>query len=136
MKAPWIVEGCALYTKRLTHSCHFTERILAPGAEAEEHVRITQALSKLSGSVVLLDERGANMTSKEFSSFLGKRRDRGETLIFVLGGAYGVGADIRAKGYETIALSRMTFPHELCKLVFLEQLYRAYTILEGRGYHH
>ena len=99
-------------------------------------MRIEQGLKKLSGIILLLDERGTEMTSKEFASFLIKKRENGDTLIFVLGGAYGVGEEIRAKGYQTIALSRMTLPHELCKLVFLEQLYRAHTILEGRGYHH
>ena len=85
---------------------------------------------------MLLDELGEEMTSKEFAQWIGKKRDTGETLTFVIGGAYGVDERIRKSAKKIIAISRMTLPHELCKLMFLEQLYRAHTILEGRGYHH
>ena len=136
VKIPWIKEGCDVFAERISHSCDFSERILSAGEKMDEHVRLEQALEKTSGTVILLDELGTEMTSKEFSAFLGKKHDAGEAVTFVIGGAYGVSPIVRSTATKAIALSRMTLPHELCKLVFLEQLYRAHTILEGRGYHH
>ena len=136
IKTSWIKDGCEVFTERIGHSCDFSERILTAGEQTDEYMRLEQALGKVTGTIVLLDELGAEQTSKEFAAFLGKKRDLGEPVTFVIGGAYGLGDRVRAMGYKTIALSRMTFPHELCKLIFLEQLYRAQSILEGRGYHH
>lgn len=136
IKTSWIKDGCEVFTERLSHSCDFSERVLSSGEEKDEHERISQALEKTSGTIVLLDELGDEMTSREFAQWIGKKRDTGDTLTFVLGGAYGVDQRIRQSAKKIIALSKMTLPHELCKLMFLEQLYRAHTILEGRGYHH
>ncbi len=136
IKTSWIKEGCELFTHRIGHSCDFSERILSSGEAKDEHERIFQALEKTSGTIVLLDELGDEMTSREFAQWIGKKQDIGEALTFVLGGAYGVDDRIKKSAKKIIALSRMTLPHELCKLMFLEQLYRAHTILEGRGYHH
>ncbi len=110
--------------------------MLSSGEAKDEHARIAQALEKTSGIIVLLDELGDEMTSRAFAEWIGKKRDLGDTLTFVLGGAYGFHDQIRKSAKKIIALSRMTLPHELCKLMYLEQLYRAHTILEGRGYHH
>ncbi len=136
IKTSWIKDGCELFADRLSHSCDFSERILSSGEAKGEHERIAEALEKTLGTIVLLDELGEEMTSKEFAQWIGKKRDTGETLTFVIGGAYGVDERIRKSAKKIIAISRMTLPHELCKLMFLEQLYRAHTILEGRGYHH
>lgn len=136
VKTPWIKDGCDVFTERLSHSCDFSERVLSSGEAKDEHGRIAQALGKTSGTIVLLDELGDEMTSREFAQWIGKKRDTGEALTFVLGGAYGFDDAIRKSAKKMMALSRMTLPHELCKLMFLEQLYRAHTILEGRGYHH
>lgn len=136
IKTTWIKEGCDVFSERLSHSCDFSERILSSGEAKDEHERTFQALEKTSGMIVLLDELGEEMTSKEFAQWIGKKRDIGEPLTFVLGGAYGVDDRMRKSAKKIIALSKMTLPHELCKLMFLEQLYRAHTILEGRGYHH
>ncbi len=136
IKTPWIKDGCEVFAERLSHSCDFSERVLSSGEAKDEHERTFQAFEKTSGTVVLLDELGQEMTSKEFAEWIGKKRDIGEALTFVLGGAYGVDDRIRKSAKKIIALSKMTLPHELCKLMFLEQLYRAHTILEGRGYHH
>lgn len=136
IKTSWIKEGCDVFTERLSHSCDFSERILSSGEAKDEHERIAEALEKTSGMIVLLDELGDEMTSKEFAQWIGKKRDVGEALTFVIGGAYGVDDTIRKSAKKILCISRMTLPHELCKLMFLEQLYRAHTILEGRGYHH
>lgn len=87
---------------------------------------------KQTGSYVLLDEKGKEFTSEEFAGFL---KDR-ENIDFVLGGAYGVSNEVRENAGYIIALSRMTFTHEMARLFFIEQLYRAVTILKGMRYHH
>lgn len=136
VKTAWIKEGCELYQDRLRRACDFSERVIKSGAAAEEHERILQALSKVQGAIVILDETGKEHSSRGFAGWLGKTRDAGMPVTFVLGGAYGFSDEIRQKGSLVLRLSSMTFPHELCKLVFLEQLYRAYEILKGSGYHH
>ncbi|MFO0754003.1 MAG: 23S rRNA (pseudouridine(1915)-N(3))-methyltransferase RlmH [Thermodesulfovibrionales bacterium] len=87
---------------------------------------------KQTQSYVLLDERGKELTSREFARFL---EERGK-VDFVIGGAYGVSGEVREKADAVVALSKMTFTHEMVRVVFLEQLYRAMTILKGREYHH
>lgn len=136
VKTGWIREGCDVFAGRIGHSCDFSERVLSPGSETEENDGILKALEKTEGVIVILDERGKEFSSSEFASWIEKRKDEGSPVTFVLGGAYGLDERVRAKGTLVLRLSRMTFPHELCKLVFLEQLYRAQTILAGSGYHH
>ncbi|MFH2095005.1 MAG: 23S rRNA (pseudouridine(1915)-N(3))-methyltransferase RlmH [Bacteroidota bacterium] len=85
----------------------------------------------------LLDERGKEYSSAEFAGFIEKEMIRGvKTLVFVVGGAYGCSPDVRKKASGKISLSRMTFPHDIIRLIFTEQLYRALTILRGESYHH
>jgi 23S rRNA (pseudouridine1915-N3)-methyltransferase len=125
-----------MFTGRLEKQCDFSERILSAGAKEEENERLLAALAKIDGVIVVLDERGKELLSTEFASWIGKKRDLGDSITFVLGGAFGLDDRIRSKAQLVFSLSRMTFPHELCKLVFLEQLYRAHSILAGSGYHH
>ncbi len=80
----------------------------------------------------LLDEKGKQYTSVEFARFL----QENEQVEFVLGGAFGVSDEVRQKSKGSIALSKMTLTHEMARLLFLEQLYRAFTILKGKEYHH
>ncbi len=136
IKTRWIKEGCEVYAERIGHSCDCSERILSAGSESDEHGRLLAALEKTTGFIVMLDERGKEFSSTEFATWIGKKKDIGSSVTFVLGGAYGLGDRVRSKASLIMSLSRMTLPHELCKLMFLEQLYRAQTILEGRGYHH
>jgi 23S rRNA (pseudouridine1915-N3)-methyltransferase len=136
VKTPWIKDGCEVFIDRLSHSCDFSERILSAGSKEEENDRVLKALEDTKGTIVLLSHRGREHASDEFASWLGKKRDLGEPLTFVLSGAYGADERVFAKAHLALSLSRMTFPHELCKLVFLEQLYRAHSILAGSGYHH
>jgi 23S rRNA (pseudouridine1915-N3)-methyltransferase len=136
IKTSWIKEGCDLYTERLSHLCDFRPKVLTAGRSEEEDERIQAAVEKAEGKVVLLDERGREMDSTQFAGWLGLHRDRGQTVTFVIGGAYGFSDALRAKKLDSIALSSMTFTHELAQLVFVEQLYRAHGILAGSGYHH
>lgn len=96
-------------------------------------------LKKLESSdfVVLLDEHGKELTSVGFSQFMQQQMLRGtKRLVFLIGGAYGFSEEVYKRGNFKIALSQMTFPHILTRLIFAEQLYRAMTILKGEPYHH
>lgn len=136
IKSPWIADGCSMYIDRLRKQCDFSERILSAGTKEEENDRLLAALQKIDGVIVALDDRGKEFSSVEFASWIGKKRDIGDPVTFVLGGAFGLDDRVRSKADVVLSLSRMTFPHELCKLVFLEQLYRAHAIMAGSGYHH
>lgn len=85
---------------------------------------------------VILDEKGKTMTSKEMAQWIGRQQINGRKRISVLiGGANGHGADVKASADETWSLSSLTLQHELACVVFLEQLYRGYSILSGSPYH-
>jgi len=87
--------------------------------------------------LVLLDERGEEMSSPGFAEFLVSCRDRGVAdLVFAIGGAYGFSESLRARADRTIALSRMTFTHQMVRVFLLEQIYRGYTIINNEPYHH
>jgi 23S rRNA (pseudouridine1915-N3)-methyltransferase len=85
--------------------------------------------------VVLLDERGKEPTSVELAQRLAGWLQRGQDVALVIGGSDGHGEAIRARAQETLSLSRMTLAHRLARVVLLEQLYRAFTILKGEPYH-
>ena len=84
---------------------------------------------------VLLDPAGRSFTSEAFAAWLGERLDRGERLAFVLGSSHGFDPALKAEVPDKLSLSPMTFPHELSRVMALEQLYRAFTILKGGPYH-
>lgn len=102
----------------------------------EESQSILSRLEKMDGRVLVLDETGKSMQSAAFSELLGSAKDAGQSLIFIIGGAYGLSDAVRRRADMLISLSDMTLPHELCRIFFLEQLYRAQQILKGSGYHH
>ncbi len=85
--------------------------------------------------LVVLDESGQQMTSAEWAGFLGDRLSRGETVAFVVGGYLGLPDSLKRKADKVLSLSRMTLPHELARVVLLEQVYRAIAILRGLPYH-
>ncbi len=90
-----------------------------------------------SDRVVLLDENGREFTSREFAAFLDKQMVSGvKRLVFVVGGPYGFSDAVYARADSKLSLSRMTFNHEMVRLFFIEQLYRAMTIRRGEPYHH
>ena len=104
--------------------------------KADESHRLIAAMKKMHGTVWILDERGKAMTSPAFAKEIEKAKHAGTPMIFVLGGAYGLSDDVRALSQTHLRLSDMVLPHELCRVVFLEQLYRATEIAKGSGYHH
>ena len=96
-------------------------------------------LKQLQGGdhVVLLDEHGKEFRSVEFSSYMEQKMQTvNKRLVFVIGGPYGFSPDVYAKANEKISLSKMTFSHQMVRLIFVEQLYRAMTIMRGEPYHH
>jgi 23S rRNA (pseudouridine1915-N3)-methyltransferase len=99
-----------------------------------------ELLLKKTGSqdiVVLLDERGQECSSLQFSQFIQQRLNSGcKNLLFFIGGAYGFSEEVYQRANFTISMSKMTFPHKLARLLFEEQLYRAFSILKGEPYHH
>lgn len=88
-------------------------------------------------TVVLLDERGKELTSREFATFIEKKMNTvARNLVFIVGGPYGFSPAVYERADEKLSLSRMTFSHEMVRLFFIEQVYRAMTILRGEPYHH
>jgi 23S rRNA (pseudouridine1915-N3)-methyltransferase len=101
--------------------------------EAHKIVLHTEKSSRL----ILLDENGTNFSSREFATFIEKQGVSGNSdLTFVVGGPYGFHPSLKEKAYALISLSKMTFTHQMVRLIFSEQLYRCFTILKGEPYHH
>lgn len=140
---PWVRAGIEEYAGRLGRyfPLAIAEARDEKGAREEtgrtaECDRLTKLLPK-NARLVLLDERGDELTSPELARFLAHERDRGTPeLAFAVGGAYGFTDEFRRRAYRTIALSRLTFTHQMVRMFLLEQLYRAGTILNGEPYHH
>lgn len=108
-------------------------------ASRQKEMEGLKILSEIGASdfVVLLDERGKEFTSREFAEFIDKKSVvLPRNLVFVVGGPYGFSKEVYNRADMMISLSKMTFPHELVRLFFVEQLYRAGTILRGEPYHH
>ncbi len=133
------------YVSRINHYLPFTlsviQEIKNKGALSERQLREQEGKTILryiaeGDYVVLLDERGAEYTSKEFASWLEKKQQSSARLVFVIGGAYGFSESIYKRANEQLSLSRMTFSHQMVRLIFAEQLYRACTIIKGEPYHH
>jgi len=89
-----------------------------------------------SDTVVLLDEHGKEYRSIEFARWLAQKQQTARRLIFIIGGPYGFSPDVYARANEQLSLSKMTFSHQMIRLTFTEQVYRACTIIKGEPYHH
>lgn len=139
----WLKEGIGEYRRRIARyfPLEIGEVREEKGAEAEaqrqrEGDRLEKALAKGS-RLLLLDERGEELTSLQFAALLGRYRDTGTgELAFAVGGAYGVTDSFRGRADRTLALSRMTFTHQMVRLFLVEQIYRGCTILNNESYHH
>lgn len=132
------------YLRRLTHYIGF-EIVELPDArgcrdsESQKRAEGEAILKRLTAAdtVVLLDERGREKTSVEFARFLEGRMNAGvKRLVFIIGGPYGFSPEVYARANNLLGLSKMTFTHEMVRLFFTEQVYRAMTILRGEPYHH
>lgn len=124
------------YIKRLSPFCKIsTDEIDELGDPLKEGDNILRMI-KEDSSFIALDERGEPLTSVDFSKRLEKFFLRGEEPIFVLGGVKGLSEQVKGKAKEVWALSRLTFTHELARLILLEQIYRAFKIMRGEPYHY
>ena len=144
--AEWLRTAVADYAGRLTHYSQF-EMLMLPdiknvrGMSEEQQKKAEGAalLSKIEASdvVVLLDEGGRQFTSRGFAEFIQKMSASGaKRLVFIIGGPYGFSAEVYARANQKVSLSPMTFSHQMVRLIFVEQLYRAHTIIKGEPYHH
>ena len=141
-----IKEGIADYVGRLTHYASFAieeiPELKQVSALSKEQVKeregaLIAARLKDSDWVILLDEHGKRFTSVAWARDLEQKMLHGSRdLVFVVGGAYGFSKAIYERANELLSLSEMTFSHQLVRLVFVEQLYRAFTIIRGEPYHH
>lgn len=142
---PWVRAGLDLYASRIVHYVRFEVKEIPElknvGALSEAQIKEKEGaliLKEAAGSeIILLDERGKEFRSVEFASELQKRLSRGgKDLCFVIGGAYGFSPEVYAAASDKLSLSKMTFSHQMVRVVFAEQLYRAFTIMKGEPYHH
>ncbi|MCQ2136909.1 MAG: 23S rRNA (pseudouridine(1915)-N(3))-methyltransferase RlmH [Bacteroidales bacterium] len=142
----WVKEGMDLYLSRLVHygRCSVVEipQLKNVSALSKEEIKSKEGELILKNvrpgdELILLDEHGKERTSIEFSKWLESRlASGGNDLVFVIGGAYGFSEEVYKRSDSMISLSRMTFSHQMVRAIFLEQLYRAFTIMRGEPYHH
>lgn len=144
--AAYLQAGMAIYEKRLPHYTPFSCTII-PELKNTQHLSAEEVkrregellLKEIISTdyVVLLDEGGKTFTSLQFAAQLEQWAMRGTKQIkFICGGAYGFSEAVYQRANEKLSLSAMTFSHQLVRLLFLEQLYRGYTILRNEPYHH
>ena len=141
-----LIQLIETYQKRLKFYIKFDFEIIPDIKNAKNLSEVQQKqkegeliLSKINSSdnLVLLDENGKQMDSISFSGYIQKHMNSGlKQLVFVIGGPYGFSQEVYAKAQGKISLSKMTFSHQMVRLFFIEQLYRAFTILRNEPYHH
>lgn len=146
INSPWIKQGIENYNKRLGKYIKFSSKSLPDVGKGKNltQKQIKEEEGKLFlnelttvDHIVLLDERGEEMTSQAFSEWIEKMMQTGKKrIVFLIGGPYGFSAEIYQNRNSMIALSKMTFTHEMANLFFTEQIYRAFTIIRGEPYHH
>ena len=135
-----------MYAKRVNRYCRFSITTLADVrntrnmAPSRQKQLEGEAILRLVGEgdwLTLMDERGSQYTSIEFSQWLQKRMLSGvKRLVLVIGGPYGFSDEVYSRADQKISLSKMTFSHQIVRAIFAEQLYRAFTILNNEPYHH
>ncbi len=141
----YLKEGIEIFTERLSHYIRFEliEVQVPKNLKKLNAAQLKDAEGKLilkyfgdADVVILLDEKGKSYTSEGFSDWLQKNMNAGvKHLLFVVGGAYGFSPEVYEKANGKMALSSMTFSHQMVRLFFIEQLYRAFTILKNEPYH-
>ncbi|MFA8436250.1 MAG: 23S rRNA (pseudouridine(1915)-N(3))-methyltransferase RlmH [Marinifilaceae bacterium] len=138
--------GIAEYEKRLKRYISYEMRVipdvkkgknLTEDLQKEKEGDLILAQIKAGDVMVLLDEGGKEFTSVEFARHLEQKMLSGiKNLVFVVGGPYGFSKEVYQRAHGKISLSRMTFSHQMIRMIFVEQVYRAMTILKGEPYHH
>ena len=142
----FVKTGIENYLKRLKHYISF-ELSVIPDIKNAKHLTQDQQRSKegelilkqLNNTdvVLLLDEKGKSFRSTEFADFLEQKMINSvQHLVFVIGGPYGFSEEVYARANQQLSLSKMTFSHQMVRLFFVEQVYRAFTIMRGEPYHH
>ncbi|MGZ3898806.1 MAG: 23S rRNA (pseudouridine(1915)-N(3))-methyltransferase RlmH [Bacteroidia bacterium] len=142
----YLVEGIENYTKRLGNYADFkiTTISVPKGVRQRSHneQKLEEAkliLSEISteDQLVLLDENGKEFNSVDFSKFIAQKQNSSiKRVVFLIGGPFGFDESVYKRANFKLALSQMTFSHQMVRLFFVEQLYRAFTILKGEKYHH
>ena len=129
-----IIKGIEDYVGRIGHYMPFEKLSTASQKDMEGELILKQL--QPSDTVVLLDEHGKEYRSIEFASWIEKLQQTARTLVFVVGGPYGFSDAVYARSNSKLSLSKMTFSHQMIRLLFVEQIYRACTIIKGEPYHH
>ena len=133
------------YQKRLAHYIPFNIQVipelkntksLTPEQQKQAEGELILRAITPNADLVLLDEHGKEYRSIEFADYLQKRMSSGRDVVFVVGGPYGFSDSVYQRANGKISLSKMTFSHQMVRLFFVEQIYRAMTILRGEPYHH
>ena len=133
------------YQKRLTHYLPFALQVipelkntkaLSPEQQKQAEGDLILKAVTANTDLILLDEHGTEFRSIEFADYLQKRMSSGRDVVFVVGGPYGFADTVYQRANGKISLSKMTFSHQMVRLFFVEQSYRAMTILRGEPYHH
>ena len=143
---PWVKEGLDLYISRLARYVPFSlvelPQLKNTSSLSQEQIKEKEGQALLlhigaGDQVILLDEKGRELTSIQLSETLKEWTVRSSrNLVFVIGGAYGFSPAVYERAGSLLSLSRMTFSHQMVRVIFAEQLYRAFTILKGEPYHH
>ncbi len=144
--AGYFIDAVSEYQKRLEHYIPFEMQII-PDIKNTKSLTVSQQKEKEGelilkslqpgDYVILLDEKGREYSSIQFASYIEKKTHTvAKRLVFVIGGPYGFSEPVYEKSNEKLTLSRMTFSHQMVRLIFVEQLYRAMTILNNEPYHH
>jgi 23S rRNA (pseudouridine1915-N3)-methyltransferase len=142
----YLLVGMEKYLKRLKHYITFkvlelpelknTKNLSEDQQKTKEAELIFKNISN-TDQLILLDENGVNYSSTQFSGYLNKKMISSvQHLVFVVGGPYGFSNEVYNRAQDKISLSKMTFSHQMVRLFFIEQVYRAFTIMKGEPYHH
>lgn len=141
----FVQKGIEEYLKRLKHYISFEIDVIpalkdqknaSPSEVKEREGQLILKRLESADRVILLDEHGAEYSSVDFAQHLQKHLNASvRTLVFVIGGAFGFSPEVYSVAHEKISLSQMTFNHQMVRLFFVEQIYRAFTILRGEKYH-
>jgi 23S rRNA (pseudouridine1915-N3)-methyltransferase len=142
----YVIEGIALFTKRINHYYKAEWKIITPlknaGILAPQELKIKEGENILSilqkeDYLILLDENGKNFTSEGLAKFIETKANESEkNIVFLIGGAFGVSPAIKARANYIWSLSSLVFPHQLVRLLLTEQIYRACSIIKNEKYHH
>ena len=141
----WTSEGLSVYLDRLSHYVSLDVKEIPELKNAaslsqeqvkrKEGEQILQSL-RSDDRVILLDEKGKEYSSIQFAEQLNRYMNEGKNIVFVIGGPYGFSPEVYARAQGGLSLGRMTLSHQMVRIVFAEQLYRAFTIIRGEPYHH